>query len=399
MKNAVELLNHIAKERPVGTAANDSVLNLIHNEAVQMGYDFVLLPFECNLWENGKSFVEAGNEKYVIDSSPFSKPYDGKKEMLTVHSLEELGSCDCNGKILLLEGEIAENPLMPKNFPFYYPEEHEQIINLLEEKKPEAIIAVTDKHPMCGLNPFPLFEDGNFAIPSSYLDESKAESILKNNGDNEPVHLCIESDITNGKSTQIVAIKKSRYQSRGKIIVCAHMDTKYDTPGALDNGAGVIVLLEIMNELKDYEGLYDLEFIPFNGEEYYEVKGQLEYLTYLGNTMDSIKLVINIDSPCFKNSKTAVSSYHFDDELTDLLDTQMARSENIVKGIEWYAGDHAMFAFREIPCIAVTSSNLFESALEITHTEKDTIDRLDTNLIKETANFLAELIRSVSSIE
>jgi len=35
--------------------------------------------------------------------------------------------------------------------------------------KPKAIIAVTGKNPACGLDPFPMFEDGNFSVPSAYV--------------------------------------------------------------------------------------------------------------------------------------------------------------------------------------------------------------------------------------
>ena len=44
---------------------------------------------------------------------------------------------------------------------------------------------------------------------------------------------------------------------------------------ALDNAAGTAVLLAAMGRLKDYAGPYDLEFIPFNGEDSPMVKGQL----------------------------------------------------------------------------------------------------------------------------
>ncbi len=44
---------------------------------------------------------------------------------------------------MLVRGELAREQLMPKNFPFYQPEEHQRIIHLLEAQKPLAIIAAT----------------------------------------------------------------------------------------------------------------------------------------------------------------------------------------------------------------------------------------------------------------
>lgn len=394
MKTTTEFLNEIAIERPVGTEPNQHVLTAIQEEALQRGYDFILLPFECKTWRRGKSYIEAGNTTYEIFPSPFSEPYTGSGEMAVVHSSEELAETDFNGKLLFLRGAIAADALMPKGYPFYYPDEHKRIIDLLEEKKPIAVIAVTGRHPMCGLEPFPMFEDGNFSIPSAYTDEATAARILENSTASK---LCIASGVSASKSSQIVITKRAQKESQGKIMVCAHMDTKYDTPGALDNAAGVAVLLETMEKLKGYAGCYDLEFVPSNGEEYYEAKGELAYLEYLGNSITPVKLVINIDGPCHKASQTAVSSYNFDDELGKKLNEEMSKRSNIVSGPQWYAGDHSVFAYQELPCIAVTSSNLFEGVLELTHTDKDTIDQVSYGLISETADFLAGFVKSVSA--
>jgi aminopeptidase YwaD len=308
--------------------------------------------------------------------------------------LDELTDTDINDKILLLQGEIAKESLQPKDFPFYYPDEHKQIIDLLEEKKPKAIIAATGKHPMVGLSPFPMFEDGNFTIPSAYIDEPTANDILKKKG---AVKLCIDSKTTNIDSSQIIAIRRAKGKSAGKIVVCAHMDTKYGTPGALDNAAGVAVLLETIGKIGDYNGPYDIEFVPFNGEEYYEVKGELGYLDYMKNSADPVRLAINIDGACHDGSQTAVSTYNFGEELGKKLATEISKNENVVKGAEWYAGDHSMFVYGGIPCIAVTSSDLEGTVLDLTHTEKDTIDHISYSLISETADFLAGFIKSAAA--
>jgi len=41
-----------------------------------------------------------------------------------------------SSKIAVLYGELGKEPLMPKNFVFWNPDEHKQIVALLEEKKP-----------------------------------------------------------------------------------------------------------------------------------------------------------------------------------------------------------------------------------------------------------------------
>lgn len=394
MKSTIEFLKEIVKERPVGTKANQEIHDIIREEALQRGCDFILLPFDCKVWERGASSITAGSSSYEIYPSPFSKPCEGNGPVTAARSMEELAAAELKDRIVFLLDDISKEAMMPKDFPFYYPDEHKQLIDLLEAKKPKAIIAVTGKHPMCGLEPFPMFEDGNFAIPSAYINKATAENILEQV---EAVELNIASGVSASKSSQPVVTKRSKRGSRGTIILCAHMDTKYGTAGAIDNAAGVAVLLAVMERLKDYDGAYDIEFVPFNGEEYYEAKGELVYSEYLQNSYAPVRLAINIDGPCHRSSQTAVSSYNFDEETGRILAREMAKHENIVPGVEWYAGDHSMFAYGGIPCIAVTSSNLYGEVLDLTHTEKDTIDQLSFSLIEETAGFLAGLVKAVAA--
>ena len=69
---------------------------------------------------------------------------------------------------------------MPKDFPFYNPDEHRHIIHLLETKKPQAIVAATSRDPEMvgsGVYPFPLFEDGDFEVPSVYTTDVEGERL------------------------------------------------------------------------------------------------------------------------------------------------------------------------------------------------------------------------------
>lgn len=392
MKALDELYKRLAVERPVGSTANNTLLDLLESEATDLGYKVIALPFDCMYWNRGESFIKSGEQVQKVNASPFSPPFHGEGSLEVIRTKDELRVFQGKDQILLLTGEIAQEPLMPKDFPFYYPDEHREIIELLEEKSPPAIIAATGKHPMCGLNPYPLFEDGHFSIPSVYINERTAEAILTQN---QAFELKIDSSAVSRTSRQLIASRKAAGESLGKIIVCAHMDSKYQTSGALDNAVGVAVMFELMDNLKEDTLPYDIDFVPFNSEEYYEVKGQLGYLNDVTPDWEHIKLVINIDSPCYLDSKTAVSSYNLDEQLQKKLDKAMLKDDLVKPGPQWYAGDHSMFAYRQVPCLAVTTLNLLDEALKIVHTENDTVDYVNLGHIKPTAAFLADLIRSL----
>lgn len=209
----------------------------------------------------------------------------------------------------------------------------------------------------------------------------------------EVAHLTIDSHKASAKSCQIVALKKAK-KSAGKIVIGAYMDTKYNAPGALDNSTGVAVLLQVAEVLKSTT--YDIEIVPFNSEEFYGACGELEYLKLIDNEKDRIKLMINIDSPCHKGAEIAISFHNLNDSISEIINCTMSKSQKIVKGKEWYAGDHVPFILRGIPYLVVTSSDLFSGALEYTHKSKDTLDTIDFDMVDHIARYIVEIISAFS---
>lgn len=391
-----DFLKGLSRERPVGTKANTELVGIVEQYLCEMGYAIHSLPFDCMTWSRGVSAIKTDSQSIAVEPSPFSEPFNGNGRLCIVKTLQQLENINCKDNILVLAGDMTRSPLQPKNYPFYYPDEHRVIISLLEKKLPKAILSATGKNLLNGQNPFPLFEDGNFLIPSGCIGEEHLKEIDRLSHLDVPIHLVIDSYKTKARSRQIIASKRAK-KSAGKIIIGAHMDTKYNTPGALDNAAGVAVLLQAAKFLNS--SVYDIDIVPFNSEEFYGANGELMYLKLLDSESKRIELMINIDSPCHKGSETAISFHNLSNAMTSLTNTLIANSSKISKGQEWYAGDHVPFIFRGIPCMVLTSSDLFDGALEYTHTPKDTLDHVDSELLKPTAQFLVDVIDTLSVIE
>lgn len=383
-----DILKNILKERPVGSENNMDILLYLENLMVKMGYDIKKLPFVCTTWETDESCLTLNDRRIKIQASPFSQPFEGSGKLVFAKSLEELETADCQNCILVVGGELVTTPLQPKEYPFYYPDAHKYLIELFERKQPAAIIAATGKHALCGLQPFPLFEDGNFLIPSAYVTEAMFEE-LQGNDKEGMAWVSIQSKNKQQNSYQLVSRKRNK-SNYGKIIICAHMDTKYNTQGALDNAVGVAVLIGAAARLAGSD--CDIDIVPFNGEEYYEASGEVEYLKYISSGQNEVSLVINIDSPCHAGSKIAVSLYNFDDPAKEVVDHLMQTQNEVVYGPEWYAGDHAAFAFRGIPCMVLTSSDLFEGGLDNTHTMQDTPETVDLSQIELVVNYINKIV-------
>ena len=120
----LELLEQIAIPRAVGTEGNKVIIELQKRMFEKNGYTITSLPFSCKVWNNGDSRMEWNEKKQSIMASPYSKGFCGEGNVRIVENLEELQKTDCEDVILFLTEELAKEPLQPKDYPFYYPDEH-----------------------------------------------------------------------------------------------------------------------------------------------------------------------------------------------------------------------------------------------------------------------------------
>ena len=268
--------------------------------------------FDCIYWMTEGARLTAGGESFQVFASPYSPGCQVTgASLVAAHNLDELESVAAQGKLLLLHGELAREQLMPKNFPFYNPEEHQRIYRLLEQKKPLAILAATERNPeLAGAQyPFPLIEDGDFDIPSVYLTAEEGERLLQHAG--SPVSLASASQRIPATGCNVIAVKNPSAARR--VVLTAHIDAKQGTPGALDNAAGVVTLLLLAELLHDYSGTLGVEIVAVNGEDYYAAPGEIQYLQRNQGKMGDILLNINLDGVGYIRGTTAYSLYECPD--------------------------------------------------------------------------------------
>lgn len=136
-------------ERPLGTKGNA-----------------IDLPFDCTVWQSNDSFVEQNGRKKTIFPSPFSKELKGSFSSMYVTTIEELQNIKRYDGILIFDNSLSKTGRMPKNFPFYFPNEDKLLYDTLEKIQPKGIITITGQDPASGLHPFPIFQDVNLEIPT-----------------------------------------------------------------------------------------------------------------------------------------------------------------------------------------------------------------------------------------
>jgi len=391
----LQMLCNQIPNRSVGSEGNRIATQYFKNMAALLGWRTEVGEFEAMDWIDGGANLTAGMDGFQVFVSPYSPGCMVEAELISVSKIAELERASVTGKILLLHGEIAKEQLMPKNFVFYNPEEHQQIVAMLERGAPIAIICATGRNASLagGVYPFPLIEDGDFDIPSVYMTEDEGARLSRFSG--SKVVLNSNSTRIPGKGSNVIARKGS--PSGRRIVVTAHIDAKKGTPGAIDNASGVVVTLLLAELLSNYNGDRNIELVALNGEDYYAVPGQMLYLTQNQDRFQEILLNINIDGAGYIEGDSAFSFYDLPVEIEHQAKEVIGCFPGFVQGSPWVQGDHSIFIQYGCPALAVSSQWFTDhiDSQEVTHTPKDNIDIVSCHKLVEIAQALDKFIRKI----
>jgi aminopeptidase YwaD len=391
----LQILCNQISDRSVGSDGNREATRYFESLASSLEWQTEIQEFGAMDWIDGGATLHGETDSFQVFVSPYSLGCEANAQLTCVSNIEELEQSNITGKILLLHGDIAKEQLMPKNFVFYNPEEHQHIISWLEKGEPLAIICATDRNASLagGVYPFPLIEDGDFNIPSVFMTEEEGSRLVLYAG--KTVTLNSKSTRLSSKGCNVIARKGNRPGRR--IVITAHIDAKKGIPGALDNGSGVVVMLLLAELLGNYDGNRQIELVALNGEDYYAVPGQMQYLTQNQGQFHEILLNINIDGAGYKDGGTAFSFYDLPEEVENQAKEVINLYGGITVGSPWVQGDHSIFIQNGCPAMAVSSQWFTDhiDSQEITHTPKDNLDIVDPHKLVEIAQALDTFIRRI----
>jgi aminopeptidase YwaD len=387
-KLCVEIAN-----RRVGSDGNRAATDFFTEVVASFGFGVETAVFDCIDWQQEGVLLTTVGAQFEAFASPYSLGCMVEVPLVVINNVAELEAAPLSGKIVLLRGEIATEQLMPKNFPFYNPDHHRQIIALLESKQPQAIIAATTQDVAMvgsGIYPFPLIEDGDFDIPSVYMTAEEGERLAAYAGQ----LVTLESRARRIPAAGVHVIARKGDYAGQQVVLFAHIDAKMGTPGAADNAAGVVILLLLAESLATYRGNLSVEIVPLNGEDYYNSPGEQYYLAANAGRFDDILLGINIDGVGFRLGKAAYSLYNCPPQTADLIHHTFARFDQIVTGEPWYAGDHGLFLLHRRPALALTSEKLTD-LMAVVHTAADRPEIINTGQLVAVAAALYNLLMAL----
>ncbi len=382
----------VQPDRRPGSPGNQQATDYVAGQLVQASWKVRTQEFDCLDWETTGGSITFGNSTLALTPSPYGMGVSTSGPLRVLRTIEDLAKTDLTGSIIVLADDLAAEPLTPKAYPFYGSEEHMAITDSLEESQPSAVIAITGLYPeLCGaLDPFPLIEDGDFTIPTANVRPVDATPLLKAEGSTVSVE--IRSQRKPSTARNVIAV---RGPQKGRVTVAAHLDTKPGTPGAVDNAAGVVVLLLLADRLSPARHPHlpvGIELLVVNGEDHFAAPGEVAWLESNEDQLDDVELLVNIDGAGYCEGGTAFSLYNVDDKAADHVRRFFADHDDISEGPAWYQSDHAIFAMQGRAALAITTERVQEMLAVLFHSEHDTPDKVDADRIVSIAMALESML-------
>jgi len=382
----------VKPDRRPGSRGNHQATEYAASEFVRTGWGVQEQEFLCLDWDTDGGSVRVGGSILELNPSPYGLGVAASGPLRVLRSVESLKREDLAGAIVVLAGDLTSEPLTPRAYPFYQSEEHTAILDSLERSAPAAVIAVTGLYPeLCGaLDPFPLIEDGDFTIPTANIRPTEAAPLL--DGEGLTASIEIRSARRPAMARNIIAARGTRDH---RITVAAHIDTKPGTPGAVDNAAGVAVLLLLADLLSPERHPHlpvGIELLAVNGEDHFAAPGEVAWLEANDGKLDAVSLLINIDGVGCCEGGSAFSLYNVDDDATAHIERSFADHDDLTEGPAWYQSDHAIFAMQGRAALAITTERIQEMLAVLFHSADDTPDKVDVNRIVSIATALESLL-------
>ncbi|MDQ2690438.1 MAG: M28 family metallopeptidase [Chloroflexota bacterium] len=386
MTDAHGTLEHVRKlaveigSRPIGSMGNLAAADYISDVFMGCGLSVERQPIPCPDWSAEQTSLTLSGDPLEASANTFSPGCDIVAETVPVCTPAELELAVMSGKVLVFYGDMAQGELATKG-GIYVSDRDRRILQILEERRPAGIITI---NPTIHAR-WRLIEDFELDIPSVTISARSGLKLLRNPG--ATVHLKIDVWRLASHTDNVIGRLPGEIPER--IVLCAHYDSKVDTPGAYDNAAGVGVLLTLAQTLSRSQHRHTLELVAFTGEEGAGL-GDMEYarrMSSSGSGFEQIVAAINIDGVGPFTGTTTVASFSASPEFDALVDETIGNHPGVIRVEPWPASDHYIFYSNGVPSVALTSKGI----RDIFHTFSDTIEWISADKLGEAVRLVLGL--------
>lgn len=184
--------------------------------------------------------------------------------------------------------------------------------------------------------------------------------------------------------TNIIANKKidNNYKN---LYLCAHYDTTSDTNGEIDNGSGVVTILDIARKISQYKLPINVIFIFFSAEET-GMSGSCYFISNLSEKEKNQTIgCINIDCVC-QNRTDSEIYMNIPGVGENALSLSMDKFHSFKYG-QSGSSDHMSFFYGGIPTISFT-----DSPYTVKDDENNKMKNIDIEKINDFSNILVNYL-------
>ena len=202
------------------------------------------------------------------------------------------------------------------------------------------------------------------------------------------------------KAPGINVIGRLPGKSKAEILIIAHLDTIFNTPGANDNAASVIVMLMLAHAASGRQNNHSITFVASDSEEYV-FEGAYHYAAsrIADNTMMDIKYVLNFDSLTYgPNLWINSKDQEVKDMIRDIHKDLKIESTPIYGENDGFVMDSLPFKPSGAKALHANSRGYDEKTLPVYHRPDDTADKVPLDCVEISFQVFDEFIKRVDQI-
>lgn len=372
--------------RPAWSPANQLAEEYVAGQMRACGLQVEAQQFPNPAWTLEEIRLSIAGQDLEALANAFSPTCDVEAELASACTLEELEAADLTGKIALLFGDLTRQPIAAKGW-FLKEDRDIRIVEILETRKPLAVLTVQGTPGSVNR----LIEDQDFLLPSATLPAESALFVIDHI--DQPCRLTIRSRRSEKTAANVIGRLPGKRPEW--LVLCAHFDTKIDTPGAGDNAAGVAALLGLAEHFAGAQPEVGLEFIAFNNEEYLPI-GDDAYMAACGEGhLTEILLAVNFDGLGHKLASNTLAIFTASEAFKAAVEKEKLNYPAVQWVEPWPESNHSTFSWRGVPALAFSSQAL----IPYCHQRFDTAEWISPARVEEAVRLTADIIQAVEAKE
>ncbi|ELZ74130.1 aminopeptidase [Haloferax larsenii JCM 13917] len=338
--------------------------------------------FDIQGWERGDSAIFAHNTTQECIALPRSPSETATGELVDLgYGLPEDFDRDLSGKVVVVSSTV--------------PDHYDRFIHR-REKYYYAVEAGAEAFVFANHVPGQLPPTGSVGTAEAPIGDIPAVGVSKEvgarlgrrfEGEEVTVEVTCETPATDSGNVHA----ELGPDTDEEVLVTSHLDAHDIAEGAMDNGAGTAMVVELARALATREDELEtrVRFVCFGSEEVGLVGSEHE-ATRLGDDRENVKAIVNNDGVVA--GRTLKLHTHGFDELEATVQTVEDRFDHDISTIpeQLPHSDHWPFVAYGVPAFMVGSEREGRGR-GWGHTHADTIEKLESRTLREQAILLTEL--------